>query len=334
MQHIKDTLNVNFCSYSKGDSNQVLIYSSELYNYLTTFFKYKKISKIHPPLTSDVKTWYDQGIDLKNALICPLLQTDGTIDQQKYMLKFYGLNKVLHDYFVDAIYYEYNELPSSYFVYNDSSSDYFTVYSQKTAIELIDDIMKRAGNSKTAPSRGQPIEDYLKEPQPHLNYLTNSTEAEQKIALRIWASAEGHIMIYQSSKYIYPSLSIACAHPTLLNQLKQIAKRFDIRLAERKSKKIWSGFSGLSGNSIKNLIAFLKLGGFIKQVKISSSSPYHEGIDKDILTLGILEFKKRRKTISKLKKLPIKKAHYEVNKIIKNKEYRTTDYYVNIFSYG
>ena len=70
-----------------------------------------------------------------------------------------------------------------------------------------------------------------------------------------------------------------------------------------------------------------------RDVKISSNSPYHEGIDKDILLLGILEFKKRRKTDASYRKLTLKDAHHKINKIIENREYESeNDYYIEYFS--
>ena len=76
---------------------------------------------------------------------------------------------------------------------------------------------------------------------------------------------------------------------------------------------------------------FLKLGGFIKGVKIGGNSPYHEGIAKDVLLLGILEYKKCELENSDLKKLPIQQAHHKINKIIENRKYKAVDYYINYF---
>ena len=70
---------------SKGNNNNMaLINSSELYKYLTSFFRYKRTYKIKPPLNDEVKVWYENNIDLKRAIIIPCLQSDGTIDQSKH----------------------------------------------------------------------------------------------------------------------------------------------------------------------------------------------------------------------------------------------------------
>ena len=332
LNHIKSILNVKFFFYTKGNNNnQAQIASTALNSFLTTFFNYIKYPKIQLPLTDEVELWYHKGIDLKRALICPLLQTDGCIEpsKQSYLIAFHGNNKNLHDYFIDAIYYEYKKLPSSYFM--PAATVYRTRYTISNSINIIDDVLKLAGNAKTSPAPRQTVENYLKESQPHLNYLINASATEQKIALRIWASAEGYIGVKRNKTYIYPVLEISCTHPVLVTQLQQIATKYGI-VFNIKRLKNWSGFVGLSSESIKNILKFLKLGGFIKGVKISSKSKYHEGIDKDVLLLGILEFKKRELENCHLKKLTIQKVHNRINRIIENREYKSEEYYISHFS--
>jgi hypothetical protein len=211
---------------------------------------------------------------------------------------------------------------------------YVTTYDQNSVEEIADEIMNLAGNTKTKPANRQTVEDYLKEPQPHLKYLLNASETEQKIALRIWASTEGFISINKDrrNKCLYPVIGIACAHPGLTIQLKHIAHQFNFNLTKINFKDAWSGIRGLRTSALSSCIGFLKLGGFIKGVKISSHSKYHEGIDKDILLLGILEFKKYEQIKPRLRTLSRKQIHYEVNKLIKNGKYKSEDYYINYFS--
>jgi transcriptional regulator with XRE-family HTH domain len=328
LSKIISTLNVKPISlcYSK------VIYSKELYNYLTTFFRYTKVPKIQPPLTKEVKLLYKNGIDLKRAIICPSLQSDGNINKRNHSLRFCGKNKILHDYFVDAMYYEYNIFPSSYFKCWDKrrGNCYETCYVERP--EIVDEVMKLAGNSKTKPAQGQKVEEYLKEPQPHLNYLTNASETEKKIALRIWASAEGYISIYKYAGHFYPKIGIGCAHPDLATQLQKILQHFNINFIISRVESYWSGIRGLLTTSPRSCIGFLKLGGFIKDIKIGEHSKYHKGIHKDILTLGILELKKRENTDWRLRYLSLKGMHEEVNTIIKKREYNTADYYIDYFS--
>lgn len=308
--------------------HSLCINSTKLYDYLLTFFRYIKVPKIHPPLTDEVKFLYDKGNDLKRAIIIPCLQSDGSMSQSQFItkLEFTGNNRSLHDYFVDAMYYEYRKLPTSYF-----TNSFYTLYHQSTT-EIKDEILKIAGNTKTSPAKGQTVEEYLNEPQPHLNYLLKAPKNSQMLALRIWASAEGCISISRENAGIYPVIFVSCAHPTLNSQLQQIAKGLNINLRLSKSKLKWSGIQGLRTNSRKDLLAFLRIGGFIKDTKISSKSRYHEGINKDVLTLGILEYIRQRNTNKWPKKLPTSIHHYNINKIIRNREYMETDYYIEYFS--
>jgi transcriptional regulator with XRE-family HTH domain len=301
----------------------------ELYNFLTTFFNYFKVPKIHPPLTNEVKGWYNDDIDLKRAVIMPSLQSDGTSVEfeQYHRLSFCGYNKHLHDYFVDAMYFEYDKMPTSYFI-----GDYRTEYRNKSIKKIRNSIMSLAGNTKTSPAKGQTAEEYLQETQPHLHYLINAPKTEQKIAIRIWASTEGSIMLSRSAGHVYPRLVIACAHPDLAIQLQQIAKCLNMKFSAIRSNKNWSGIGGINARDISSCIEFLKFGGFIKGVKIGGHSKYHEGIPKNVLFLGILEFKIRQLESISLKKLPTQQIHHEINKIIENRDYKSADYYINYFS--
>jgi len=67
-------------------------------------------------------------------------------------------------------------------------------------------------------------------------------------------------------------------------------------------------------------------------VKIGANSKYHKDIFKDILTLGILEFIRIERVHQKFRKLSIKEVHHEINKIIKNKKYKSISYYIDFFS--
>jgi hypothetical protein len=105
-----------------------------------------------------------------------------------------------------------------------------------------------------------------------------------------------------------------------------------INLKIEKAKENWSGIQGLATYSRKDLIEFIRIGGFIRDVKVSSSSPYHEGIPKDILTLGILEYFQQRIMKKWPKKLPMPVHHDNINTIIKNKEFKSANYYIDYFS--
>ena len=191
--------------------------------------------------------------------------------------------------------------------------------------------MNIAGNTKTKHAAGQTVTEYLKEPQPHLEYLINAPETEQKIALRIWASTEGSIGISKRYKWLYPDLRIGCAHPILAKQLQYIAQQHGIHFVIRKNKRTWSGIGRISNTTLIGCRNFLKLGNFIEGVKIRSS-PYHRGIEKNILLLGIFEYIRRTHMNGLSEKLPMAFHHRKINDIIENKEHHPLDFYINYFS--
>ncbi|WP_287583654.1 helix-turn-helix transcriptional regulator [Candidatus Borrarchaeum sp.] len=146
LSKIKAMLNISLISDHRWNSNRT--HSKELHNFLKTFFRYNEILKINPPLTSEVKRWFEMGIDLKSAIIIPCLQSDGGIGQFDLSLMFSGNSKILHDYFVDAMYYEYGLLPTSYFkqykVKNSNSKVYYynrTEFVQNSVKDIIDEVM-------------------------------------------------------------------------------------------------------------------------------------------------------------------------------------------------
>ena len=328
LQRIKKLLDVNLKPKVKR------INSRELHSFLTTFFRYTEVPKIHPPLTREVKRWYDDGVDLKRAVIIPCLQSDGSIVQGNRCsyISYSGKNKILHDYFVDAIYYEFNELPSWYLGDGSSEDCYTTGYTRQSTNKIVGEVINLAGNTKTSPAPGQMTEEYLKEPQPHLEYLINAPNTEKKIAFRLWASVEGSICLSTTAGLIYPLLAISCSHPELNTGLQEIAQQFNINFHKVSSKKSWSGDASLHANAIRSCIAFLELGGFIKGVQISKHSKYHYGINKDVLMLGIFEFIKRQRLNEKLRDLPRRKVRARINEIIKNKAYMSEVYYIRYFS--
>jgi len=330
---IEEVLNVKPKVYPKRF--EAIIFSSELKYFLTTFFRYTKVPKLHFPLAPEVEGWHFDGVDLKRAIIIPCLQSDGTMSTKYNSIRFCGFNKNLHDYFVDAMYYEYGLLPTTYFSrFKIGSRKYITSYSKESLKEIVAELMNIAGNTKTKPANGQTVNEYLREPQPHMNYLINVLRNEQQIALRAWMSTEGSVSFVQyKNGYFSPRLSIACAHPILAKQLQHIAKQNGIHFYILHDKRTWSGIGYLDTQSLQGYIKFLKFGGFIKGVKISANSMYHEGVDKDVLMLGILEYIQQKMTTNKWpKKLPMAVHHHNINEIIKNGEYKSNDYYLNHFS--
>jgi len=243
----------------------------------------------------------------------------------------------LHNLFVDSIYLTYNKfLPSSYLIKDKLKEDkytecYVTKYVGIKFQPIYRDLIKLCRNFKTSIYHSQSFEDYKKEIKPRLDYLLNAKKIEKIIALRIWASTEGAIIPMRRSLrgLIVPKLQISCANKELLFQLEKIAKSIGLHFTIRNEK---GSYKCLYNMSISCALSFLKLGGFVEKVKISKSSKYYEGINKQDLFYAILEYMTRERKDPSLRKLPIKKVHRKIRKIAENKEFKSLDFYTNLFS--
>lgn len=321
-------------------NKQFVINNADLHNFFVTFFDKASILRIKPPLTNFVKNI--KNVDLRKAVICPLLQTDGCgcFDKRRrlYFISFKNISKELHNIFVDSVYFAYNKfLPCSYLLKDRLKEDkytqcYVTKYNGIEFQPIYEDLLKLCGNFKTSIYYSQNLEDYEKEAKPHLNYLLDAKKIEKIIALRIWASAEGAIIPMRRNKggLIVPKLQISCSNKELLFQLDKVTKSVGLHFSVRNEKGI--GYKCLYNMTISCILSFLRLGGFIEGVKISKNSKYYEGIDKQDLAYSILEFMSKERKNSSLRKLSMEDIHKKIKKISENEEFKSIDYYRKFFS--
>jgi len=320
-------------------NKQFVIKNTDLRNFFITFFDIKLILKFNLPQTNFVKNL--KFIDLRKAVICPLLQTDGSgyLYQRKnfYLISFKNICKELHNILLDSIYLSYNKfLPSSYLLKDSTDNKYtecyVTRYSSKDFQPIYDDLIKLCGNFKTSRYHSQSIEDYKKEAKPHLFYLLNAKKVEKIAALRIWASTEGAMIPTRRKKggLIVPKLQISCANKELLFQLEKVARSIGLHFSIRNERG--SGYKCLYNMAVSCALSFLKLGGFIDGVRISKSSKYYEGIHKQDLVYSTLEHMVRERKDSSLRELPMNNVHESIRKIAENKEFKKLDYYIRFFS--
>ena len=321
-------------------NKQFVINSVDLHNFFAAFFDKISVPKIDPLLTNFVENI--KNVDLRKAIICPLLQTDGCgcFDKRKklYFISFKNISKELHNIFVDSIYLAYNEfLPSSYLLKDKLKDDknsecYVTRYAGIEFQTIYGDLINLCGNFKTSIYHSQNSEDYEKEDKPHLGYLLNAKKIEKIIALRIWASTEGAIIPMRRNKggLIVPKLQISCANKELLFQLEKVATSVGLHFTIRNEKG--KGYKCLYNMAISCALSFLRFGGFVEEVKISKSSKYYEGINKQDLVYATLEYMVRERKNSSLRKLSMKDVHRRIRKIVKNKEFKRLDYYIRFFS--
>lgn len=340
MEQVEEIRRKFRCKVYFPPNGQFVIKSAYLNKFLKTFFRKERNAKINPPLTDFVKNLSNRDIDLRKAIILPIIQTDGyhTFDKRKkqHYICFKNTCKTLHNILVDSFYLQYNFLPSSYIILEQKKGNYtpafVTRYVGKEFQETHKELISLCGNFKTSKYHSQSIEDYNKEPLVHLYYLTNASKLEKETALRIWAATEGAIIPMRRKKgdLIVPKLQISCANEKLLFQLKEITDFLNIHFTIKTEKG--RGYKGLNNMSISCALAFLKIGGFIEGVKISKSSKYYEGIDKQDVLYATLEFMVRERKNPALRDMKMEKIHGKIREIAENREFEDLDYYIEYFS--
>ena len=328
-QEIKDYILKQFSidnNYFKK-SGLIVIYSYLLNKFLKTFYIYEKKILLEFPLSDEVKSWVSLGIDLKKSVIIPLLLSDGG-EKSNNRLFFSGASNVLHNIWADALFYQYGLLPSSFLAKYKS----IFVTTHNVSDKILSEIKEICPNFKTSPRNEFKIE-YLANLQPSIKYLFNSNKLEQETAIRLWANTEGSIGIAMDrrSNLINPSLKIAIAHPSLIYELKKLCEINGIIFMIIKEEKNWSGLSALRSTSITSTINFLRIGGFIRGTKIKAQSKYFNGLDKQDVLLGILEFIIRQRKSGTYKSEDINKIYDYIRTIVINKEFKEEEYYLNIF---
>jgi len=305
----------------------IIIYSYLLNRFLKTFYVYEKKIDLNFPLSKDVQEMVKNKIDLKKAVIIPMSLSDGG-EKPNRRLFFSGASTSLHNVWADAFYYEYNLLPSSYIL------PYKSIYITTHIIpkEILIEIKNLCPNFKTSPIK-QTREDYLKLPQPSIKYLFSSKKSEQEIAIRLWASTEGSIGINldKRKRLIYPIFKIACAHPSLILELQQLARLNGINFHVKKEIKNWSGLSALVTFSLGSSLNFLKMGGFFDVAIAESRSTYFGGLKKQDVFLSILEFMNRQRIDKNLRTTNKLEAYQNISKIARNGDFKDINHYLNVF---
>lgn len=308
----------------------ISIYSLLLNLFLKTFYEYSWNVHLQFPMSEEIRLWSNEEVNLTNAVIIPILLSDGG---EKPNNRFFcsGESNIIHSIWTDAWYYSDNILPSSYKIPVKDKTIYVTTHNLKDAV--VSKLKTICPRFKTSPYR-ETKERYLEGEQPSIEYLLKATSLEQQIAIHIWAVTEGSISLHRDGRsgLVTPCFRIACAHPGLVNQLKILTKKQGINMHIRYEKRCWSGINGLSTSSIRSIINFLKMGGFLKGIKISSKSKYYKGLEKQDVLLSILEFMDRQRRSKLLRKINVKQINEHIKKIALNNEFKDNRYYIKRFS--
>ena len=328
-KEIKDAMIKDFSidKYYFKKAGLLVIYSYLLHNFLKMYYKYEKELLLKFPLSKEVPNWIKEKVNITKAVIIPLLITDGGEKISSVFCS--GESNIVHNIWTDACYYGFNKLPSSYKVPYKS----IFITTHRFNQDILKSLKLNCPIFKTSPSK-ESAKEYLKLKQPTISYLLYCSRLEQQIAIRLWAITEGSISIHNSKKekLITPNIRIACAHPILINELKKIAELNNINFSISKGYNTWSKISCLQTSSISSSINFLKIGGFIRGVKVAKSrSKFFGGFDKQDVLLGIFEFMKKQRENKDYRTENIQKINKWVREIIKNKQFMNEGYYIKYF---
>lgn len=312
----------NFKIYLNKNKKKI-IHSALLWNYLDTYFEYKKTSLIKFPLNKLYSDLKSEGVS-DNVIISSLLITEGSKNKKGF--DFSNKSKVLHDLLVESVYNKYKILPTTYFRYQEDASR--TFFSTKEALNVRKDIENFIGNLKTTPRND--LFNYLREDQPSLSKVIKNND---KIALlRIFAVTEGGIYFKltpynrKNKEFIaLPQIYIICTHPKILLELYNILLSLNFHPTLIKGKS-WSNWTGIILPSFRDSIRFLELGGFLNGVKVARTDSKFYNIEKQSLFLAVLELRKMMLIDKELRKYNKKQLINEIFKIIKSKGYNSRLY--------
>ena len=95
-----------------------------------------------------------------------------------------------------------------------------------------------------------------------------------------------------------------------------------------------SGLSALETFSLGSSLNFLRFGGFFDVAIAKSRSAYFGGLKKQEVLLSILEYMHRQRMNKKLKTINKIEAYQKIRDIANNKEFKDSDYYLNVFKRG
>ncbi len=293
-------------------------------SFLRKFFNFEKKCKLKFPLTKYVAERKSK-IDLVRGIILPLLQSDGC------PWTFTNKCKEFHDIIVDAFYYHYGVLPTSYMIRCKGDSAYNTTFPNINN-RIKKELLSISGNVKTTPAVGQSKEDFLKEPQPHLDYLLESDRETQIAGLQMYFAAEGWVQFYEThGGYTAPLLGIACSHPTVHSGLIELCKKFNAKMLSTK-KSNWTGLGELLTTGLIQVINLIRIEPFTGGIYVSRGN-FKNYLKKEAL-LSILEHRYREKRKLVNHKIPREAKIKNIKSILDNKEFKNENHYIKLYERG
>jgi len=240
----------------------------------------KKIIKPNPisfPKQSNffkkVKT---QNIDHLSLLIS-LLMTDGCLMRRSVF--FTNKDRVLLNIFIDIL----SHISKANIRIRLRRKNIFEISAYDSI--LVKKLLKRSPTFKTSPQT-QTKKGYLNGPQPTIKYLFKQNLKTKIACVRLALTSDGCLSFNSESKDEFrkrANLHLACAHPSLTKQWKELFEQVGLKCSIIKQKDYWGGIKGISTRNLKTINKFRELGGFAEGVKISKKSKFLWGYEKNRL---------------------------------------------------
>src|SRR3989344_2096105 len=236
----------------------------------------RKLTIFTHPIIAKMKR---EGVDLK-AVFAVCLLTDGSMHVKG---RHYRIGYATNDKILESIIFSLE---------NVLSVKVPTIGYAKKANnirvsdeELGKELLRLSPSFKTSPSWYETSEEYLNSPQPTLKFLFDASEQTKIWAMRFGFTADGSISVPLKS---YPSLDLACYHPTLAVEWKDFMQSLGFKVKIVNSGNSWCGIAGIRAQTREAFKKFFDLGGFIDGVKISRKSKRYFGIPKNELLARVV----------------------------------------------
>ena len=242
--------------------------------------RHEKLKKNKKIINDTVIKIIKENINIKSLLVTYLL-TDGSLltENENYRLCFFTKDETLKNFTYDLLLKESKYLPS---LSKDNKKGVYIIRVSDNYLART--LFKLNKNYRKIPFKNQSLEDYLKMPQPSLDFLKKINKKTREWCLRLALSTDGYISMPLKGT---PTAGLTCYHPTLCNEWREIFALCGIKTYIVNRKASWCGVAGirLSTNSIHK---FWEIGGFIDGVKISKKSKRYKGMEKnELLKIGL-----------------------------------------------
>ncbi len=202
--------------------------------------------------------------------------TDGSLYYRKfdnkYLIRFYSSDLNMHSFFQKAVLIGFGEHCSAT-IKKRNENVWITHYIRSTKNVMVRKLLSFSRTYSTTKGNC-----------PSLHFLLNEKENVKIHALRFAMSCDGSISIKKDGGR---SLKLACAHPKLALQFKQLFEDIGIMMNLTRDKNTWSGVQGLESHRNDSIKRYAEIGGFLPQnVKVTNGNRVGM-LKNDVLNMAV-----------------------------------------------